>query len=300
LLLVNWTRPISDGWVRGKLAMAMTHASFCEKWRAALRGRGLFQFSADWEAPRAIGELSRRSLLSAATLEMLFADEIVREAEVYEKHRQCVAAFNSVYAEAERLLQETENTLVAHARDFRKRLPVPTGAVISDHFSQLAESVANERKEFSNLKTKRWTEALKTYPLREEDTQNSIWVFADSGMPMELEYDAALRRLIERSEALPQTSKLIRGFDLDRRFQLRIAAILARALPRVSKMTVARLVVLTYICAQLVEVKGGVRIPGTKRLLTPTGVYQKIKGVASRPAAPTGLMPGLNLPNTAP
>jgi hypothetical protein len=273
------------------LAMPVTTVAFCKKWHAAMTQRSAGHFAADWEANRVIKELRRKTLFASASLDMMFADEIVREADVYEKHRRYVAVLNSVYAEADKLLRETENSLAGHARYCRK-LPARTGATISDFFSRLAKSVASERKKFSDLTNKRWADALATYPLRQQDYEHRVWFMHDSSNPFQAAYDADLQRLIDRSDALPHTAKLIRGFDLDRRFQLHVAAILKRELPRLSKSTIASLVVLAYICAELVEVTGeGIRIPGTKRLLTPTGVYQKLKGVSLTSAVPAADIP---------
>ena len=101
----------------------------------------------------------------------------------------------------------------------------------------------------------------------------------DPADPFKPAYDEYLQVLVDRSDALPQTGTLIRAVDLDRNFQRHVAGILAREFS-VSKRVLASLVVLVYISAELVEPTGRkIRIPGTKKPLTPSAVYQKLKGV---------------------
>jgi hypothetical protein len=62
-----------------------------------------------------------------------------------------------------------------------------------------------------------------------------------------------------------------------------VAAILGRAFPDLTKATIARLVVLVYICFDLVEHdEREFRIKGNKWPFTPSAVYQKIKGRSLR------------------
>lgn len=69
--------------------------------------------------------------------------------------------------------------------------------------------------------------------------------------------------------------------NLDRHFQVRVAHILHNNARKLTKTTIARLIVLTYICARLSEYdeKHGLRIKGNRGALTPDAVYQKIKGM---------------------
>jgi hypothetical protein len=68
--------------------------------------------------------------------------------------------------------------------------------------------------------------------------------------------------------------------DLDRDLQLKIATVLRHEFPKLRKSTIARLVVLAYICCGLVEENeaGETCIKGNKSRLTPSAVYQKLKG----------------------
>ena len=67
---------------------------------------------------------------------------------------------------------------------------------------------------------------------------------------------------------------------LDRDLQLKIATILRPEFRKITKATIARLVVLAYICCGLVEENeaGEICIKGSKTRLTPSAVYQKLKG----------------------
>ncbi len=66
----------------------------------------------------------------------------------------------------------------------------------------------------------------------------------------------------------------------DRDLQLKIAIILRHKFPKIGKATIARLVVLAYICCGLLEENeaGEMCIKGSKTRLTPSAVYQKLKG----------------------
>ena len=120
------------------LLMPLTTDLLRRKCQYALTRRGREQFGkhwvTDWITDQTFERLQKRGLFASQSWkELPFADEIVREAEVYLKLKQRVAEINVAYANAEELLTQAETILAGNAREFRK-LPSPTGEILSSVF----------------------------------------------------------------------------------------------------------------------------------------------------------------------
>jgi hypothetical protein len=130
-----------------------------------------------------------------------------------------------------------------------------------------------------------WSRALKTYLLDEDDWKHTFLSLPDSVDEVEeffepeLSYESPVKEKVARSQALPKLDRLVRDLDLDRRFQIRIASILKQIFPKLSRRTIAWLVVFVYVCAELAEFEpdGAARIVGSRRALSTGAVYDRIR-----------------------
>jgi hypothetical protein len=257
--------------------MALTKGVFKDNWAAAMRQR---RGREHWDRKHlTTRELEAEGYFPECATVIPFAEEVVRECWIYEQHRKQVVQLNRMNREAIAFLRETEKKLVGMEKRFLQESHLPTALRMASRLQELSELVGKHREGIQ--KNINWQRALRTYPLTAEDWEDTLIALPDlAGDPREsavLAFTGHLAKKASRSESLPQPATLTRELDLDRRFQVRIAMILQRAYPGISKMTIARLVVLVYICANLVEMKGGLRIPGSKHPLTAGAVYEKIK-----------------------
>lgn len=157
-------------------------------------------------------------------------------------------------------------------------------------FRLVANSLVDLQKEIERCTTELsawhsvfWQRTLRTYPSTKADLKD-VWILllspGESGLPQEERYTGAvLQGGIERSSKLPDPKpEPIRTMDLHTRFQLRVASILEREFPRLSMETLARLIVLVYLCFNLVhESSGELLIGPNSEKLTVGAVYEKLK-----------------------
>jgi hypothetical protein len=257
--------------------MALTKGVFKDNWADAMRQR---RGREHWDRKHlTTRELEAKGYFPECATAIPFAEEVVRDCWVYEQNRKHVAQLNRLHREAIAFLGETEKRLVGMEKRFRQESHLPVALQMASRLQELSKLVGIHREGFQ--KNIDWRRALRTYPLTEDDWEDTLIAMPDiPGDPSEstvLAFKGHLAEKASRGESLPQPATLTRELDLDRRFQVRIAMILHRAYPGVSKMTIARLVVLVYICANLVEIKDGLRFPGSKHPLTVGAVYEKIK-----------------------
>lgn len=257
--------------------MPVTKEQFLQRWIAELGNSNVPNWTA-WDATAAIKELSKDPIRFYLVKDPLCADDLVREADVYECHRQHVSDLNQMFDDVEDLLKTIKRRVAKQESGLYKRIAVPTAEGVSHLLSDLLTYIADKQKALLEMKATAWEDALKTYPLRTEDYDHVRFGLGDPEPYFKQYADPHLQRLIDRSQSLPHLSRLLRAIDLDRRFQIRVAAILAREFRHLSKMTIARLVVLTYICADLVDtMNGAIRIRGHNRDLTHSAVYERIR-----------------------
>lgn len=199
-----------------------------------------------------------------------------REIELYEQ-----AANEGVQRNWE--TTETLRVLNTAARRFIRAAKTTNAADLKNIFSKLSRAVSEERANLQESHKSYWERALLAWQVEGEEEEWYVDVSSDEKTPEP-------RRPQEPNEEeaifgkvrFPTT--LVKNADLDRRFQLRVAMILRRYLLDASLQTVSRLVVLCYLCGNLVTVESGKAYiplskanPSGKRELTVGAVYQKLK-----------------------
>jgi hypothetical protein len=209
-----------------------------------------------WEGERAAKELDKlghlASLMDAEvertrkTLRLVF-----REVEIYRYLRKRSVEINREFHEAEGLLTATLRKL----RNFSSKHSSPAAT------THIVGPLANEaQKALQRLPTEReqyWEECLDFTPRErlqprinrkalEHGNEREIYLLPDWAVELEC---AVFNWKIPRD--------MTKRANLDTRLQMRLAAAFRLYLPDVSWRTIARLVVLTYICTQLVRTENG-------------------------------------------
>jgi len=279
----------------------MTQVEFDKKWIAAIKGRSDDKHRREWEASAAIKELKDLNYLNAACQPGVFRTEIFAEVEKYEHFRDWVTKANRAFRNALSDLDQIGKQLLGTGKTLRRLFPSVAIEPICGRLSNAATYVRSRRREIECDIDRFWKKALATVPFESESDQDDeeivpdgIWgllsysATADEEQPNVSTpigyFESPEVRRRGRSEArklFPEIQQINKKLDLDRHFQVRQAYILHRAFPELTKSTLARLIVLIYICADLVEYNEEyrLRIKGNRRTFTPDAVYQKIKGL---------------------
>jgi hypothetical protein len=279
----------------------MTQSEFDKQWITAIAGRGADKFLMEWEAEAAIRELKRKKQLEAVCGEPTRA-EIFREVQNYERYRDVITLANRMFRETDSLLRQTGRQLIAREKVLWRQLPFPALKPIASCVAEAAFHVVSQKHALHWAIKEFWRHAL----ARDPYCDGYLYPYildpdAPETPPITLDWSALPKKvepLIEIGEnpataffldlggsaskdPFPDIQQMNKKLNLDRHFQVRVAHILHNNARKLTKTTIARLIVLTYICARLSEYdeKHGLRIKGNRRALTPDAVYQKIKGM---------------------
>jgi hypothetical protein len=235
-----------------------------------------------WDGFRAVQELKKTGWLAFVQPDddlmelgsiMMFR-YLVREVEIYQeiseagvkRHQEFDAVVLALHRAEKRFLMERKMTNHEDLKGI---------------FSKLSQIVLEERVLLKKSTQSYWDEAF----LATRATRDGWYIDPEEDRPTPLPPEELLEAE-KIFQDLKYPRKLMRRYDLDKRFQLRSAAILRRYLVDVSLEAVSSLVALCYLCGDLVTVVGAkVYMDAAnrnmdlseKRILTVDAVYQKLK-----------------------
>jgi len=247
---------------------------FRDNWLAALhqqftaRGGARREFDF-WEGATACKELRKRGYG-----ELFVADlyvRLLREVSTYRSFAGKVVAHNRDFKETIEFLTNAE-------RRFLRERTVMALPYLKWKLTRLAGFLAEARTALEKERESYWKKMLFARPDERSKWCIKLGTDPPESIPPEtlVEAEKVFRGLTYR-EGLEKLS------DLDARFEIRLGAILRDSLPKVSLLTISRLVVLCYICADLAEERGGrlaVKQLGEeskRNRLTVDAVYQKLR-----------------------
>jgi len=177
--------------------------------------------------------------------------------------------YNQEFKETIQFLKTVERRFLERAK--RVRLPRLRNGLMS-----LARALHEKQKEMEEDSGHFWRDVL----FASEEERKNWHVDMETLRPV-----PPLTKNEDESifAALRSAKNLQRRSDLDTRFQLRVGTLLRKSFPRATLRTIARLVVLCYICGDFVEVRNNklcIRQLGAeskRNELTPDAVYQKLR-----------------------
>jgi hypothetical protein len=169
----------------------------------------------------------------------------------------------------------------------------PAFRLVSRSLVDISKEIDRCSRQLRKTRSEFWRKQLRTYPGKWDNPQETWIALPQSArewdLPQEESYTGAVAEGVERSSRLPNPKPdPKRTIDLDGRFQLRVAGIFEEEFPDLSMETRARLVVLVYICFDLVKAsEGELGIRPDSATLTVGAVYEKLKRQKRRRAATT-------------
>lgn len=270
----------------------MTQSEFDSKWCAAIRGRRVDHLRLDGEAVTAIAKLRRSGYVEAACGPGRYRADIVEAARKYEQLRKWAIKTNRDFRRTHTRLNEIANELSTTARRYRALSPLAAEPICAS-LRAAADQITFARAGFELGMHQFWGKVLAANTAEFNEAAESLpasfgriafSAFSEEAIPGESSSVGYINTAEKRSGEEHVSRKRVEHVntlrDLDRDLQLKIATILRHEFPKLRKTTIARLVVLAYICCGLVEENdaGEMCIKGNKALLTPSAVYQKLKG----------------------
>lgn len=289
--LVSWVNTYKN---RG---MVTTQADFHQKWIVALKGRREDKFRMEWEASKTIRELRDLKYLDAACGGEAFLAELFAQVMKYQNWVGWIRESRATFRSAKREIDKAEKKLLMTEAVIKRLPPSEATRRLCQHIREAAASAEGIRGRIQWEQQQFWKEALATNPFEYDPDVDGVYVpansivgvipfsaFAHQEQP-EASTPIGYIKLPDdrsRSEAenpFPPLQPINKKQDLDRQFRHRVASILHCVFAKLTRLTIARLIVLTYICAELVEydAKGKLRIIADKRTFTVDAVYQQIK-----------------------
>jgi hypothetical protein len=240
-----------------------------------------------WEGPKAFAELNRTNnlgrVLPNIASDHLFSHltfALMREVRGYKRCVQAIDANHQCFGGALEALIRAEAVLrKAHVEEAEVKRE------IEEVLARTASMVEEQRRALERRRDSYWDDvmlaSLDEWSNWPPDFNKGEWIsYGRKRIPtMPPEEFAAWS---ERFNKFKYPRKLTRRIDLDSRFQVRFAVVLRHYLQlkitHVSLTTIARLVVLTYICGGLAGEQGGkLTIAGTGKRLTVGAVDQKLR-----------------------
>lgn len=265
----------------------MTKQQFIDRWVAEVQRQRAkpHNCTSSWEAVQALRELAdmypRRRFTSGSLCRKKYIEDLVREASRYQAERAQVAESNQAFKEVLKLLAKIQVKIRRQTKFVQKK---SGGAFrcVANALGDLQKDVERRTSELRTWYSGFWYRTLAAYPSMKADFKN-VWIALPSSEEWDLRheerYTGGVARGVKRSSELPGLNAAPkRTIDLDRRFQLRAARIIEREFSDLSMETLARMVVLVYLCFGLAhECAGELEIvPGSGKL-TIGAVYEKLK-----------------------
>lgn len=255
-------------------------ASFVSAWIRSLENPVTDDDQSLWEEASAVRELKESKYLLFLTsfeaeLSRRMFRQIIREIDIYRNLYDCGIAINEDFGQLKRLLELFGRKL----RKFKAKAigAAAIGKDLNAHIRNIIDGLPKAEEEF-------WRDALDfteselQHPMFEADAVERGHVKAHYMLPewvAELEHAAFHWKV-------PKT--FTKRANLDTRLQIRLAVVFRLYLPTVTWRTIARLVALAYICADLALVRNGcLFVPGSKSSLEVVKIEKKIHN--SRPSA---------------
>jgi hypothetical protein len=272
----------------------MTQSEFDAKWCAAIRGRRDDRLRLDHEAVKAIDELRRSGYVDAACGSGRFRADIVDAARKYEQVRKWAIKTNRDFRRTQTRLDEIATELDTIARRYRALSPRAAESICAS-LETAADQITFATAGFELGLHQFWGKALAANAAEFDEAAESLSgsskfgripysAFSEEAIPGEsgsLWYaNTAEKRSGEEHVSRKRVEAVSTVRDLQRDLQSKIAVVLHHEFPKLRKATIARLVVLAIICCDLVEEneEGEMCMKGNKSRLTPSAVYQKLKG----------------------
>jgi hypothetical protein len=264
--------------------MAVTKQEFIDRWMEEMERAKRHHRTSYWEAEQVLRELDDqypRRFTTRALRRAQYIEDLVREATKYESVRTQVAESNRAFKEAFEVLANIR-TKVQRQKTAMQKKSGPAFLRVADSFADLQKEVERCTSELRAWHSVFWRRTLTTYPSKKADLKE-VWIPLPSpgewGLPQEESYTGAVAEGVERSSRLPNPKPdPKRTIDLDGRFQLRVAGMFEEEFPDLSMETRARLVVLVYVCFDLVKAsEGELGIRPDSAKLTVGAVYEKLK-----------------------
>ena len=266
--------------------MAVTTKQFVDRWskevsHAERHDRGYY-----WEAEEAIKELGEKfpRWLRTRSLRREILKDLLREAQAYEHWRCQVAESNRAFKSALSLVATLRRKASRKAAAVQQKSG-PACELISRYLVDVITQMERCSKKLEEARSNFWRIRLRPYPLKRDNSQE-VWIALPTAneewaSPRDVFYEGKVAEGLIRTARLPDSKPdPKRTIDLDQRFQLRVAAIMDQQFPnpKLTMETLARLVVLVYLCFDLVTEKAGeIRIRSNLEQLTVGAVYEKLK-----------------------
>ena len=264
--------------------MRVTTKHFADRWSKEMGRAEISRRQSYWEAEAAVRELGEKfpRWLRTRSLRREILKDLRREADAYQRLRRQVAESNQAFKSALGLIAIIRRKIKQAASASRQE-PGPANKVVSRFLADLTMQLERSSENLEKARSNFWRIQLRPYPL-ERDNSQEVWIALplsekEWGSALDFRYEGKVAEGIARTAKLPESDpNPIRTIALDRRFQLRVAAIMDQQFPDLSMETQARLVVLVYICFGLVRESAGViRIQYNLQKLTVGSVYEKLK-----------------------
>jgi hypothetical protein len=274
----------SLGQCREISAMAVTTKQFVARWSEEMERADRYGCESYWEAEDAVKELRDKypRRFRTHSLPRVILKDLVREAKVYEHLRTEVAESNRAFKSALSLLASLRLKARKQATTMKQK-PGPAFRLISRSLVDISKEIERCSRRLKETRSEFWRKELRTYPGKWDNPQE-VWIALPQSatewdLPHEESYTGAVAEGVERSSRLPNPKPdPKRTIDLDGRFQLRVAGMFEEEFPDLSMETRARLVVLVYVCFDLVKAsEGELGIRPDSAKLTVGAVYEKLK-----------------------
>jgi hypothetical protein len=226
-----------------------------------------------WNGDTACKELRRKHHLPEYSDEpiVISYERLFHEVEIYLRFANKIVRHNQDFNETLSFLSNAERWFV----EKQKSLALP---LIVDQLNGIARLLGEKRLALETHREDYWNEVLLASPNERE----SWYVDLETMVPIP---PKDLVRTEQVFAKVRYPNDLTRRSDLDSHFQIRLGVILRHSMAGVSLRTIARLIILCYISADLVEIeeKSGeliinqVKDAPTRNRLTIEAVYQKLR-----------------------
>jgi hypothetical protein len=270
-----------DAWST-KIEEAMTNSFgidiFRKKWTAEFKkwsvDEGRSSIADDfWDGNSACKELRRKHHLPDYSDQPIVIPHarLFREAETYLRFANKVVPHNQDFSDTLHFLTEAERWFIEGQKSLTLRAMV-------DQFNEIACLLREKRLAIQAQRENYWSEVLLASP----DERDGWYLDLETQVLIPPDELVRTEHIFEKAR---YPKELTRRSDLDSRFQIRLGTILRHFMAGVSLRTIARLTVLCYICADLVEVDSRsnnlvikqLKDSSTRNQLTVDAVYQKLR-----------------------
>jgi len=237
-----------------------------------------------WQGSFAYAEFHSKGLLGNVIFDPQLSNDpvtplqqhIFREVETYGRLTSRVVRHNYDFKQAIDCLKSAERRFLKE----KNLIDVPR---LKYAFEEIATFLAAKRIAIQKDRETYWKDILLVSP----DDRRKWSIDMDTLEQIEPGHVRRFERIFRRNGYTE--NDLVKSSDLDRRFQVRLGTVLRAFFNGVSLSTIARLVVLCYICAEFVEqqerciVIGQLKDKSSKRnQLTVDATYQKLRGANLR------------------